>query len=84
MSGDQGADAGDAGHDQHDVGDGAHRDDRQHVPPRMPWRNTNAFCAPIATIRVSEARKPRTRGELMMSTVGNQCSSVQLMILHLH
>ena len=37
---------------------------------RMPWRSTKAFCAPIAAISVNEAMKPRTRGELMPSTVG--------------
>jgi hypothetical protein len=38
--------------------------------PRMPWRNTKAFCAPIAAMRASEAKKPTTRGELMGSTLG--------------
>jgi hypothetical protein len=50
----------------------------------MPWRSTKAFCAPIAAIRVNEAMKPMTRGELMPSTLGTLGASVQLMILHIH
>ena len=49
-----------------------------------PTEETKAFCAPIAAISVNEAMKPRTRGELMPSTVGGLSESVQLMILQLH
>ena len=53
----QRARAGHAERDQERVGDGADRDDDATCSPRRPWRSTNAFWAPIATI--SERPKPR-------------------------
>ncbi len=39
--------------------------------PRMPWRSTNAFCAPIAAINAMVVRKPMNTGEAMRMTVGH-------------
>jgi len=38
----------------------------------MPWRNTNAFWAPMAAINAKDARNPTIRGELMPLTLGNR------------
>lgn len=49
---------------------------------RRPWRRTNTFWAPIATIRDSAVAKPARRG--MSSTVGTPRPSNQLKIVMHH
>ena len=47
---------------------------------RSPWRNTKAFCAPMATISAREKPKPAST-EPMAARLGGAVPALQLKIL---
>jgi hypothetical protein len=52
---------------------------------RMPWRSTNTFCAPMATMSDRPRPKPATSTvRSMPTTLDRRTHEIQLRILHRH